>query len=216
MAENHYVDSGDQHLAAEGVADHSELTAFYAEAKKEDLGPWMQEDERQAAMEEKRYKAQTGLRKSSVLIGFGISMPVVLGILLEQLIISQLHVGDVSQAGPLIFIIILLIPCFLVATLIILKQVTERFHAYSIRALPITFTTLLSLLLISPKVFGLSEQLIGGTVGYGIGLVTLVIASILISTVTIFVWTIPKVSGIAKLLVLTAFLACASAVFYLA
>lgn len=215
MAENHYVDPKDQHTVAEGVADHSELTAFYADAKKEDLGPWMQEDERQAAMEEKRYKAQTGLRKSAVLIGLGISMPVVLGMLLEQLIVSQLRTNNIGQIGPFIFIIILLIPCFLVAALIILKHVTKRFHAYSIRALPITFTTLLSLLLISPIVFEMSGQLIGGIVGYGIGLITLIAASILISTVTIFVWTIPKVSGIAKLLVLTAFLACTIAVFSL-
>jgi hypothetical protein len=84
MAENHYVEPLDQHIAAEGVPDHSDLTTFYAEAKVENLGPWMQEEDRQKALEVERNTIQTDLRKSVILIGLSISLPVVFGVLLGQ------------------------------------------------------------------------------------------------------------------------------------
>lgn len=216
MADYHTVDPKDQHLSAEGVTDHSDLTTFYAEAKKEVLGPWMQEDERQAVMQKERDKIQIGLRKSVVLIGLSISIPVILGILVGQLVMVNLQTGGVSNGGPIIFIVFLLIPTVTVTTILLLKWVSTRFQKHSLRALPITLTTLLSLFLVLQKIFDLFDYLIGGLVGYSVALAATVLISILISTVTIFIWTKPRLSGLIKLAVLLGFVGVAAAVFYLA
>jgi hypothetical protein len=213
MADYHSVDSGDQHIAAEGVADHSDLTTFYAEAKHEVLGPWMQEDERQKAMQIERDKIQTGLRKSVILIGLGISMPLVLGILLGQLFLAF---ATPSTVYTFIFIVIILSLALLITTVILLRWVAERFQKHSIRALPITLTTLLCLFLVVQRTFDLFDGLVGGIVGYAVALAALPVIGILIATITIFAWTSPKLSWVLKLLVIFVFLGVSTAIFYLA
>ena len=77
-------------------------------------------------------------------------------------------------------------------------------------------TTLLCLFLVIQKVFNLFDGLVGGFVGYGAALIALLVIGILIATVTIFVWTSPKLPRLVALLVLLAFLGGTAAVFYLA
>jgi hypothetical protein len=213
MAENHYVDPKDQIGEAEGVSDHSDLTTFYAEAKTEDLGPLLQEADRQKVMEDERNKIQTGLRKSVVLIGLSISMPVVFGILVGQLAMSQTNLSDGITFAFLLAAsgIVLLIMTFLM-----FKWVGKRFQKHGVRALPITLTTLLTLFLVIEKVFNLTNSLIGGIIGYATALVGLVVISIIVATILIFVWTSPKLPGIIKIIILFLFLGAAAAVYYLA
>jgi len=213
MAQNHYVDSGDQREAASGVEDHSDLSVFYASKKVEDLGPWMQEADRQKILQAERDKISLGLRKSIVLIGLNVSLPIILGILLIQLIISN---TTPDKVNTLIFIVILLGLGLVILTIVLLKWVVDRYQKYSIRALPITLTTLLSLFLVLQKIFDLFQELVGGLIGYGLALAALVITSILISAISIFVWTSAKIHPIAKLIVLMAFVGVAAAIYYLA
>lgn len=215
MAENHYVDSKDQHEAATGVADHSDLTTFYASKKEEVLGPWMQEKDRQAALKKERDKIQTGLRKSSVLIGLNITLPVILGILLGQLAMARSGINP-ADAMAMEFLLLFLLAALVGITYALFKWVGKTFHNHTVQALPIIFTTLLCLLLVIQKVFNLSDGLVGGLVGYGAALVALLVIGILIATITIFVWTSPKLPRLVALLVLLVFLGGAVAVFYLA
>ncbi|MBC7565286.1 hypothetical protein H7100_03615, partial [Candidatus Saccharibacteria bacterium] len=167
-------------------------------------------------MQKERDKIETGLRKSVVLIGLSISIPVVLGILVGQLVLTNIQTSSASNAGPLIFIVILLVPAVAVTTLLLLRWVGTRFHKHSLKAVPITLTTLLSLFLVLQKVFDLFNSLIGGLVGYAVALASLVVISIFITTITIFVWTAPKLSGVIKLVVLLLCIGIAAAIFYLA
>lgn len=213
MAENHYVDAKDQHEAASGIEDHSDLTTFYSQAKQKELGPWMQEADRQASLKAERDKIQTGLRKSAVLIGLCVSLPIALGILLGKLAISKVDSVDVT---PVLFLLGLLGIGLLIMTIVLLKWVEERFQRHSIRALPITLTTLLSLLLVTQKEFAFFESTIRGLAGYVAALVALIAIAIVIVTVTIFAWTSPKLSSVIKTLILLVFLGAATIVFYLA
>ena len=210
MANNHYVDPLDQHIAAEGVPDHSDLTTFYAEAKVEELGPWMQEADRQKTMEDERNKIQTGLRTSVVLIGLSISLPVVFGILLGQFAMTNTTISD---GVTLAFALAAMGFIVAVITFLLLKWVGGRFQKHSVRALPITITTLGSLLFIIQKIFNLTNSLIGGIIGYVVALGSLVIIGIIITTITIFVWTSPKLPPMFKICVLLLFLSGSAAIF---
>lgn len=214
MPENHYVDPKDQRIAAEGVSDHSELTTFYAEAKKEDLGPWMQEADRQAAMKKERDDVVAGLRKSSVLVGLYVSLPVVLGLILGQLALLR---GGMNQADAMLFAFLLL---FLLAILVgithaLFKWVGKTFHNHTVRALPITLTTLLSLFFLVMPLFRLTGTYIGGPVGYSTALATLLVIGTIITIGSIFVWTSSKLHPLVKILILTLFFGIAVACAYL-
>lgn len=212
MAEKHYVDAKDQHIAAEGAPTHSELSTLYPGVTKEEKGPWMQEDERQAAMEKDRHKIISGLRKSAVLIGFCISLPVVLGIILGQLLMTSLTPNNVMAY---VFLMVLFLGGFVLMTFFLYKWVGQTFRIHALRALPITLTTLLSLLFIAMPVFRMAEAHIGGLVGYGVGLLSLLVIGIFIATISIFVWTSAKIHDIGKILVLAIFFGGAVAAAYL-
>jgi len=213
MAENHYVDAGDQHEAATGVEDHSDLTTFYAKPVEVELGPWMQEADRQVALQKERDTIQLGLRKSVALIGISIAMPVVLGILLGQLFMTN---ANPDKVYFFIFIVIILTLILLGITIGLLRWVGAQFQHYSIRALPITLTILLCLFLVVQKVFDLFNSLIGGIAGYVVSLAALPVISIFIATITIFIWTAPKIHPLAKMFILFLFVGVAAGVFYLA
>jgi len=212
VAENHYVDAKDQHIAAEGVADHSDLTTFYAEAKKEELGPWMQEADRQKVLEEERNKVVLGLRKSAVLVGLSISLTVVAGIALGQFFMNFITIENATYALP---VIILGLLGFIALTFLLLRWVTRTFNTHNLRALPITLTTLLSLLFVSRPLFETMNSLVGGIAGYVAALASLVVIGIIIAAVSIFIWTSQKIHGIAKILILALFFGAAVAAAYL-
>ena len=212
MAENHYVDAKDQHIAAEGVADHSDLTTFYAEAKKEELGPWMQEADRQKKLEEERNQVVRGLRKSAVLVGLSISLTVVVGIALGQFFMNFITIENATYALP---VIILGLLGFIGLTFVLLRWVIRTFNNHNLRALPITLTTLLSLLFASRPLFESMNTFIGGIAGYCAALSSLIILGIIIASVSIFVWTSQKIHGIVKILILALFFGTAVAAVYM-
>lgn len=212
MAENHYVDPKDQHIAAEGVSDHSDLTVFYANKKNETLGPWMQEADRQAALQADRDAVVRRLRKSAFLIGLYTSLPVVIGIVLVQFFMT--HVS-LENAIPIIFLIIFGFGGYFVLTYVLFKRVGNTFHDHNLRALPITLTTLASLSFLIRPLFYLADLHIGGLVGYGAALVALVVVGIVISVISIFIWTAIKLPAIIKVTVLLLFFGASVAIAYL-
>ncbi|MDB5179992.1 MAG: hypothetical protein JWN12_624 [Candidatus Saccharibacteria bacterium] len=215
MAENHYVDSKDQHEAAQGVEDHSELTVFYAKAKEEDLGPWMQEDDRQAAMEKERNNVIAGLRKSSILVGLCMSLPVVLGLLLGQLALIR-DTFNQTDAMILAFLLLFLLAGLLGITYALFRWIGKTFHKHTVRALPITLTTLLSLFFLIMPLFRITGTYIGGVIGYSIALGVLVVIGILITLTSIFTWTAARIHPLAKILILVLIFGVSVAVAYLA
>lgn len=198
MAENHYVDPGDQHIAAEGVEDHSELTTNYLEAKHETLGPWMQEDERQKAFEKDRSDIIKGLRAASVPIGLFVSIPVVLGILIGQFALTSVPAND-PNAMAYVIGLIFAVGIAGIITVSLFRWVSRTFYNHSLRALPITLTILACVAFLVTPLFALGNTLIGGLAGYAAGLGGILLAGIVISVLSIFVWTMPKLSGVVKL-----------------
>ncbi|RWZ78634.1 MAG: hypothetical protein EOT05_02690 [Candidatus Microsaccharimonas sossegonensis] len=213
MAEHHFVDPKDQHQAATGVEDHSDLTSFYAQPKKEVLGPWMQEKDRQAAFQADLDTIQTGLRKSSILIGLSLSLPIVLGILLWQLAFTS---TVFTIAGPMLFVFIILGLILVIMTIIMFTWVGNRFQKNGVRALPVTMTTLLTVFLVLQPIFNLAKKLINGLGGYGVALALILVVSIVLATITIFIWTAPKIHPLVKVFILLAFVGIGAAIFYLA
>jgi len=212
MAEKHFVDPKDQHTVAEGVPTHSELTTLYPGVVKKEKGPWMQEDERQAAMEKDRHKIISSLRKSALAIGVCISLPVVLGIIIGQILMTSLTPDNVMVY---VCLMILLLGGLSLLTYFLFKWVGQTFRSHALRALPISLTTLLSLLLIAMPLFRITNARIGGLMGYGVGLLSLLIIGIFIATVSIFVWTSAKIHPIGKILILALFLGASIAAAYL-
>jgi hypothetical protein len=155
---------------------------------------------------------QKGLRKFSVQIGLAISLPVALGILFGQYALSD---TITANAGALIFILIAAGMILLLLVFVLFRYVFTTFQKYSIRALPITVTTLVSLFLVTQRVFNLFNGLIGGIPGYGVGLLSLILIGIIIAVVTILAWTSPKVHPLAKIFILIVILAVASGVGFL-
>lgn len=215
MAENHYVDPKDQRIAAEGVEDHSDLTTFYIEANHEELGPWMQEGERQKALEAERNKIAKGLRTSIVPIGLFLGLPVIFGIILGQIALSGIVKQQDADAMAYVIGMIFAAGITLAITLGLFKWISNTFHNHALRALPITLTVLASILFVTQNLFDSMDQKIGGLVGYAIALGSLLILSIFISGITIFMWTTPKVSGLIKVLFLLVVFGAAVAVHYL-
>lgn len=217
MAENHYVDPKDQHEAAQGIEDHSDLTVFYAEAKKEDLGPWMQEADRQVAMEKERRAVITSLRTSALRIGFYLSLPVMLGILLGQFAIFRTGPGiNEADAMVLAFVLLILLAGWAILTYNLLKRVGETFHKHTLRPLPIVLTTLFSLFFLIMPLFRITGTYIGGVIGYGLALGLLLVTGILIAIASIFMWTAVKIHPLAKILMLVLIVGVSIAAAYLA
>ena len=199
MANYHYVDPKDQHEAAEGIADHSELTTFYAEAKKEVLGPWMQEADRQKAMEEDRYRVILGLRKSAALVGVHISLPIVVGIIVYQLLTN---IVTPENAIMILFIILIGLGIYVLIAISLFKWVLQKFYMHNLRPAPIVLTTIASISLLIQPLFRITDAGIGGLIGYGVGLVALLLTGTALTTLAILVWTSRKVSGVLKIIFL--------------
>ncbi len=212
MAENHYVDPGSQYAAAEGVPDHSELTTLYRDPPKIELGQWMHEDERQAALETKRATVITSLRKSAILVGLAISTPVVLGIIFEQFFTTTVNL---KNAIPILFLIIFGLAGYFALSIHLFKWAARTFHNHTLRALPISLTTVISLLLLIQPTFHLSGLYIGGIAGYAIGLATLLAIGTVIATISVLAWTSQKLPDILKVLVLMVFFGASVASAYL-
>ena len=213
MAENHYVDPKDQHIAAEGVPSRSDLTTAYRDAAHETLGPWMKEDERQAAMEKDRQKIIRGLRKSAFLIGASISIPVVISVAIVKFMTTQVNTENEIY---LVFALVLAFGIFLGITYSMFKWVGQTFRNHNLRAMPITVTTLLCLFfLIMPALRYFSVKPSGLEI-YVYSLGSLLVAGILIATISIFVWTTRWIPGLLKILILLAFFGASVAVAYLA
>ena len=198
MAENHYVDPGDQHIAAEGVEDHSELTTHYAEAKREELGPWMQEHERQKAFETERSDVIKGLRRSSFVIGLFMSLPVVLGILIGQFALTSVPANDPNAMAYLIGLIFA-VGIAAAITFSLFKWVSQTFYNHSLRALPISLAILACIAFLVTPLFSLGGSSVGGLAGYAAGLGGILLTGGIIAVLSIFVWTMPKLSGVVKI-----------------
>jgi hypothetical protein len=216
MAERHYVDPKDQHIAAEAVPTHTELSGMYRDAKKETLSPWMHEDERQAALEKERLDVIKGLRKSSLRIGFNLGFPFVLGILLVKLAFFRADTG-LSQADAIVLAFVLLFLCAMsvILTFFLLKQVSKRYRDHTLRAAPVTLTTVLSLLFLVMPLYKLADMIIGGVAGYIAWLISLVIASIIITAVLIVIWTSRVIPALIKVIVLLIVFGASVAAMYL-
>ena len=208
MANNHYIDPLDQHTAAEGVPDHSELTTLYRDPPKVELEHWMHEDERQAALETKRSTVTTNLRKSAILIGLALSVPVVLGIIFEQLFTTTV---SLANAILILLLIILGFAGYLALSIHLFKWVAQTFHNHTLRALPISLTTLFCLFLLVRPTFYLTNYLVTGFAGYAAGLATLLVIGTVITTLSILAWTSQKLPDIFKVLVLVIFLSASVA-----
>ncbi|MDB5160122.1 MAG: hypothetical protein JWO99_385 [Candidatus Saccharibacteria bacterium] len=214
MAENHYVDPKDQHIAAEGVPSRTDLTTAYRDAKKETLGPWMQEDERQLIMEKDRQKVITSLRKSSFLIGLYTSLPVVTGILLYDFAIVRATL-DQATALILAFVLLLAAAIWAIISYRLFKWIGETFRQHTLRALPITFTTLLILgFLVRPTFMYFTTHFVD-TIGQIIWLASLLVIGVAVSIILIFIWTTKWIPGLLKIFILLALFGAAVAVAYL-
>ena len=214
MTENHYVDPKDQHIAAQGVPTRSELTTAYRNVEEKTLGPWMQENDRQAAMEKDRLKVITDLRKSSLLIGIALSVPVVTGILLYEFALVRANM-DPSASIILAFVLLFAAAAWAIVTFRLFKWVSETFRQHTLRALPTSFTTLLMLVLLIRPVFMYFLPKYQGQWGGIYALSTLLVIGIVVSIIMIFVWTAKWIPALLKITFLLATLGASAAIAYL-
>jgi hypothetical protein len=216
MAENHYVDSKDQHIAAEGAPTHTELVGMYREAKKEVLSPWMQEDDRQAAMQKERDGVITDLRKSSLRIGFYLGLPAALSIVLGTLALFRTG-KDVNEADAMVlaFVLLFALAGWAIMSFALIKATGTIFRKHTLRPLPIILTILLSLVFLIFPALRYFDKTIGGFAGNTAALVSILVLGIIISTILIFIWTAKHIPGLAKILALLVIFGASVATSYL-
>jgi len=215
---NHFIDAPDDSLRTSNeMVNRDDLSSMYPTVQKEELGPWMGEQERQAKLERQRLDAIAQIRKQSALIGFLVSLPFVMSILVFQAltVIVPATKSEPSLAMLAGFGGILMGLVFVGLTIAFLKKVSSVFSDHALKAAPITMTILICLLLLSQPLADLAQQLIGGWPGYIAFLLTLPVVSIVLATVLLFVWTVQKVPAIVKLLVLPVVIAGAGVILYL-
>jgi len=215
---NHFIEAPDDTIRTSNeMVSRDDLTTMYPTVQKEELGPWMGEQERQAKLEAQRLRAIAQIRRYSALIGFLISLPFVMSILVFQAltIIVPATKGEPSLAILAGFGGILMGLVFVGLTIAFLKKVSSVFSEHALKAAPITLTILISLLLISQPLADLAQQLIGGWPGYATFLFALPVVSMVMATVLLFVWTVQKIPALVKLLILPITIAAAALVMYL-
>jgi len=215
---HHFIDAPDDSLRTTNeMVNRDDLTSMYPTVQKEALGPWMGEKERQAKLENQRLAAIAQIRKQSALIGFLVSLPFVMSILVFQAltVIVPATKDDTSYAILAGFGGILMGLVFVGLTIAFLRKVSSVFSEHALKAAPITATILICLLLISQPMADLAQQLISGLPGYITFLIALPVVSMLLAVILLFVWTIQKAPALVKLLVLPLAIAAAGAVLYL-
>jgi len=212
MAENHYVDPKDQTGAAEGVADHSDLTTVYAAAKKEQLSPWMHKDARQAALEKTRTDTVAGLRKSIFTVGLALGLPVSLGL------VSALYfLNSVTQENALAMLVLIVITLatYFGVSYALLVWASQTFRNHTVKASPVMLTILISLMIIIQPSLNYAAQYAQDfqVVLLGAGIILLV--SIVLSVASLLLWSIARIPAIFKVLFLAFILSASIAVAYL-
>jgi hypothetical protein len=212
MAENHYVDPKDQTGAAEGVADHSDLTTVYPAAKKEQLSPWMHESARQAALEKTRTDTVAGLRKSIFTVGLALGLPVSLGLVSALYFLNSV---TPDNALTMFLLIVITLAIYFGTSYALLAWASQTFRNHTLKASPVMLTILISLLVIIQPSLNYAAQYAedfqATLLGAGIVLVT----SIILSVASLLLWSIAQIPAIFKVLFLAFILSAAIAVAYL-
>ena len=215
---NHFIEAPDDTLRTTNeMVNHEELSTLYRSAKKETLGPWLHEDERQAALEDQRLAAIAQIRRRAIQIGLLIAMPFILGALVFQavtLLVNSLG-DDVASAMILGFGGIFIGLIYFGITYASLKQVKTIFNEHALKSSPLILTILVCLLLLSQPLMIWMQQLISGLPGYVAHLITVPVASIILAVVLLYIWTIAKMPAAIKLLTLVIAIAGCAAVYYL-
>ena len=189
--------------------DHPELSALYPTVKKEELGEWLQEDERQKIKAEKAENFIAGIRPKAPLIGLLIAVPFILSSILLQLL--MLIVGLIVRDNAMVIVfgailVGLIYTGILIATF---KKVIDVFSAHRLRASYVTITILVSIFLVSMPL----SAIIGSLISYIVYLLSITLLSIVLSTVLIYIWTIKNFPSILKIVALLATLTAAALVY---
>jgi|GEM_PF-1280871 len=215
---NHYIDAPDDTLRTTNeMVNRDELSTLYREAKKEELGPWLHEAERQAELESQRVAAIAQIRRRAVQIGLLIAMPFILGALVFQamtLLVNSLG-DDVASAMILGFGGIFIGLIYFGISLASLKHAKIIFNEHALKSSPFILTITTCLLFVSYPLIAWMQQLISGLPGYVAYLVTVPVVSIILATVLLYIWTAAKMPAVIKLLTLASAITGCGAAYYL-
>ena len=215
---NHYIDAPDDTLRTTNeMVNHDELSTLYREAKKEELGPWLHEAERQAELESQRVAAIAQIRRRAAQIGLLIAMPFILGALVFQamtLLVNSLG-DDVASAMILGFGGIFIALIYAGITYSSLKQAKTIFNEHALKASPFILTITACLLFVSHPLIVYMQQIASSVPSYAAYLVAIPVVSIILATIPLYIWTIAKMPAVIKLLTLVVTIAGCGAVYYL-
>jgi len=196
---NHYIDAPDDSLLTTNeMVNRDELSSMYRDAKKEDLGPWMTEAQRQQVLQDKRDAQVIGLRRHAVSMGLLMSLPYIAGMLLLQFALHYYATYEKPTAMFFFFVNMFLLAGYGIGTVMVLKYTSRIFRSHTLKSSPIAITILGILFLVTQPLFHLAGILIGGVVGYVAAVIMLSIISIILAVIMIYVWTSPKIARVVK------------------
>lgn len=179
-------------IAESPIIDQSELASLYPEVKSINPNPISTP----AEIAERRQKAQEKqiktLRKSAMRIGLYVALPYVLGLFAIQKVvmtIPSLSPGNVGGAMFVVFLSFLLTTSSVFIGYFLFRSATDLFNSHLLRSWPVITTIVISIIGSTPLALDAGLLITNEWLGYLLSLVLITIASIVVTTSLIYLWT---------------------------
>jgi len=215
---HHTIDAPDNSLLTTNeMVNREDLSSLYREAKREELGPWLTETQRQKALKDKRDAEIIGIRPSFALVGFLVALPVIMSIIMVNAI--PIVIAAVTKDPTALAMItaaggIFVLTAYIFLSIGCLRRAAAVFSQHGLRASPVILTLLVCLVLAMQPLVFLSKQFVSETWAYPASLAALSVLNIVLAGVLLFIWTSPRVVGVLKITTQFALVAvCAAAYF---
>jgi hypothetical protein len=185
------IDSPKGVTSPEQIGDHSDASLLYPSAKPINTNPISTPAERAEKVRATRVRVIASLRRSSVPVGFFLTLPYAAGLVVIQQVImriSSIAPGDISGAMFIVFMSFLTALGTIAVTYLSLKRADSYFYSRALRMLPVAATVLASVALATAAAFSIAEQLPNELISYVGTLVLIFSIGIVATTLAIFIW----------------------------
>lgn len=188
----------------EQLGDRSELSTLYRTSRDQWDGELVSPEEREHRRQKKQESLSFGIRRQFWLVGLIAPLPLVL----FSLFIGFIFAVFTEDNAPLLVIpMMILFLLWGVVSLILLRKTFELFYQHGLRALPYIVTLVILLALSIQSIYLITIPMHGQGIMSSVLLVSAIelLWSIILSYALIILWTTPRLSGGAKMGIITIF-----------
>lgn len=172
--------------------DRTELSTLYPKAKPINQNP-ISTPEEIAERKQKAFEQQVRqLRRLAVQVGVYVSLPYIVGLFAIQQVVSRIAYiapDDIGGAMSIVFASFLTTTTAVFLTYFLFKRTGDVFNAHTLKAWPVIVTILTSIISFTPRALDLTQALTAGILAYIASLGLIVLVGVVVSAVSIFLWT---------------------------